>query len=106
MGAVVSTEVDFDTVLALVCALFTLARIGTFLGLKPGDVRDVAGGKVGVRLSQLKDEWRRQILDPVFERLARGSGEFRPVDSPGGRSFVPSWGISPFEGQGVTLGGG
>ena len=33
MGAVVSTEVDFDTVLALVCALFTLARVGTFLNL-------------------------------------------------------------------------
>ena len=74
-----STEVDFDTVLALVCALFTLARIGTFLSLKPGDVRDVAGGKVRVLLSQLKGERRRQILDPVFERLARGSGEFRPV---------------------------
>ena len=38
MGAVVSTEVDFDTVLALVCALFTLARVGTFLSLKPGDL--------------------------------------------------------------------
>ena len=48
-----STEVDFDTVLALVCALFTLARVGTFLSLKPGDVRDVAGGKVRVLLSQL-----------------------------------------------------
>ena len=48
MGAVVSTEVDFDTVLALVCALFTLARVGTFLSLKPDDVRDVAGGKVAL----------------------------------------------------------
>ena len=74
-----STEVDFDTVLALVCALFTLARVGTFLSLKPGDVRDVAGGKVRVLLSQLKGERRRQILDPVFERLAQGSGEFRPI---------------------------
>ena len=40
LGAEVSTAVDFNTMLSLVCALFTLARAGTFLTLG----LDVGGG--------------------------------------------------------------
>ena len=44
LGAVVSTVVDFNTVSGLVCAQFTLARMGTFLTLGPDDIQDVGGG--------------------------------------------------------------
>ena len=79
MGTVVSTEVDFDTVLALVCALFTLACVGTFLNLKPGDIRDVAGGKVRVLLSQLKGERRGRFWTPYlngWHRVRVSSGPY------------------------------
>ena len=66
LGTKVSTTVDFDGMLGLVCALFALARVGTFLTLGPDDIQDVGGGKVRVVLSRLKGERRQQVLDPVF----------------------------------------
>ena len=74
-----STDVHFNTVLSLVCALFTLARVGTFLNLGPDDIQDVKWGKVRVLLSQLKGERRRRVLDTVFERLPASLGELRPI---------------------------
>ena len=82
LGAAVSTEVDFTTVLGLVCALFTLARVESFLTLCPEDVQDVGRDRVRVRLSRLKGERRRGVVDPVFERLAACAGEFRPIWTP------------------------
>ena len=82
LAAKVATDVDFDTVLGLVCALFTLARVDCFLTLGPDDIQDVDGGKVRVLLSRLKGERRRQFLDPVFERLPPCAGEFRPIWTP------------------------
>ena len=73
---------DFDTVLGLVCALFTLARVDCFLTRGPDDIRDMGGRKVQVMLSRLKGERRRQVLDPVFERLPQCAGEFCPVWTP------------------------
>ena len=82
LAAAVSTEVDFTTVLGLVCALFTLARVDSFLTLCPEDVQDVGRGKVRVCLSRLKGERRREVVDPVFERLGTCAGEFRPLWTP------------------------
>ena len=69
LAAKVATTTDFDTVLGLVCAIFTLARVDCFLTLGPDDIRDVGRDKVQVLLSGLKGERRRQVLDPVFDRL-------------------------------------
>ena len=85
---------DFDTVLGLVCALFTLARVDCFLTLGPDDIRDMGGGRVQVLLSGLKGERRRQVLDPVFERLPPCAGEFRPLWTPLG--VVPLCPVAAF----------
>ena len=82
LGAAVSTEVDFDTVLGLLCALFTVARVDSFLTLGPEDVQDEGRDRVRVLLSRLKGERRRECLDPVFERLLDVEGDFRPVWTP------------------------
>ena len=82
LGAAVSTDVDFTTVLGLLCAMFTLARVDSFLTLCLDEARDVEGDRVRVRPSRLKGERRREVLDPVFERLPACAGEFRPIWTP------------------------
>ena len=82
LGAAMSTVVDFDTVLGLLCALFTLAWVDSFVSLGPEDIQDVGGNKVRVLLSKLMGERRRQRLDPVFERLPTCDGEFCPIWTP------------------------
>ena len=94
LAAKVSTVVDFDTVLGLVCALSTLARVDCFLTLRPDDIRDKGGGRVQVVLSGLKGERRRQVLDPVFEHLPYCAGEFRPLWTPLG--VVPLCPVTAF----------
>ena len=89
-----ATTTDFDTVLGLVCAIFTLARVDCFLTLLPYDIRDVGRDKVLVVLSGLKGERRRQVLDPVFDRLPQCSGEFAPLWSPQG--VVPLCPVTAF----------
>ena len=54
LGAKASTVDDFNTILGLVGALFTLARVDTFLTLGLGDIQDVGWDKVRVVLSKLK----------------------------------------------------
>ena len=82
LGAPVSTDVDFVTVLGFLCAMFTVARVDSFLTVRPDDIQDLGGDKVKVLLSRRKGERRRQVLDPVFERLPACAGEFRPVPTP------------------------
>ena len=82
LAAKVATTTDFDTVLGLVCAIFTLARVDCFLTLGPDDIRDMGGNKVQVLLSGLKGERRRQVPDPVFECLPQCSGELSPLCCP------------------------
>ena len=45
LAAKVSTNVDFDTVLGLVCTLFNLASVNCFLTLRPYDIQDMGEGK-------------------------------------------------------------
>ena len=94
LAAKVTTTTDFDTVLGLVCAIFTLARIDCFLTLSPDDIRDVDGGKIQVVLSGLKGERRLQVLDPVFDRLPQCAGEFAPLWTPQG--VVPLCPVAAF----------
>ena len=54
LGAKASTTVDFDTVLGLGCALFTLALVDSFLTLGTDDIKDVSRDKVSVVLCKLK----------------------------------------------------
>ena len=84
LGAKASTSVDFNTVMGLVCALFTVTRVDFFLTLGTDDIQDVGGDKVRVMLSKLKGERKRQFLDPVCERLPSCAGEFRPILTPAG----------------------
>lgn len=69
MANAVSTEIDFETWLSCACAFFCLARIDSFLSLTVDDVK-FADGKLRVRLSNLKGEVRKTILEPEFERIS------------------------------------
>ena len=46
LGAVASTAADFTTILGLLCAMFTLVRVESFLTLGPVDVH-YPGGREG-----------------------------------------------------------
>ena len=91
LGAVVATNVYFNTVLGLVCALFTPALVGTFPNLGPDDIQDDRGGKVRVLLSKLKGERRQPVLDPVFERLPAVRVSSAPFGPTLGSSRCVQW---------------
>jgi hypothetical protein len=69
LGRACTTDVDFNLVLSLVCAIFSVARADSFIRLKPAQVKDVAPGRVQVTLGHMKGERRREELTPVFESL-------------------------------------
>ena len=79
LGSAVVTVVDFITVLALVGALFAVARADCFLSLGPDDISDVGPDRVRVSLTKLKGETRQAPLEPVFERFTEQTGDLAPI---------------------------
>ena len=80
------TEYDHVLVLALLCAMFSLARADSFLSIRVQDIEDYAPDKVEVHLKKLKWEVRHEEVSMVFERLppARPGSPLAPIVSPYG----------------------
>ena len=84
LAASATSQLDFTLVLSLAGAIFCAARSDCFLHLRPEDIQDVAPDKVRVVLRHLKGEVRREVVDPVFDRLAPqpGGSEFADLATP------------------------
>ena len=70
--------------LSLAGAIFCAARSDCFLHLRPEDVQDVSPSKVRVVLRHLKGEVRREVVDPVFDRIGPfpEDSEFADLSTP------------------------
>ena len=83
LGEEVTTQTDFLTVLVLLCAMFSVARIDCFLSVAAEHIVDVSDTRTRLVLSGLKGEKRTQHVDPVFERLAvQTKGPLRDIETP------------------------